>query len=259
MNCSDVEPFLDRLDADPKGLGIPNEFDLRQHLSSCSSCQLSLQMRHQWDCQLSHAMNDVDLPDGLANRLATLLQEALPLETKSNPLDRSIPRRWLRMMTVMAGLSLVVASLWWTIVFKASGQLSSANVVLLWEHQPDTISSESAIYPKLPHGWTSLRNISTHEWKQMKLADLHVTLSVKPFEHRYRDGEPEEGWLFVIPKSRWTPAPVASVSLARVQYSSRRVWIVWSEGDLVYVLAISGSPQTLERMQRQLDGDRAVF
>ena len=186
--------------------------------------------------------------------------QASPHKTEQSPDIFTTPKRPLRKMAVVAaGLGLVVASIFWTIISRSTVQLSSANVAMLWEQKSEETSSESAIPPRLPHGWTSLRTISAQQWKQIRLTELRMTVPVKSFELRNREEAPEEGWLFVISKSKWTPAPAASVAQARVQYSSHRVWIVWSEGDLVYVLAMTGSPQSLERMQRQLDGDRAVF
>lgn len=260
MNCSDAEPFLDQLATDSKGCVIPNEMALRMHVTSCALCRHSLRMRKQWDSQMSRAMNDVAVPNEMTKRLITLLKNELPLDATSLFPARPMARRMIRTIAVaFAGLGLFAALFWLTIMFPASGQLSAAHVTLLWEQKPELISSESEIHPRLPHGWNSLRTISSQEWKQVNLTDLRMTLAVKPFELRYRESEPEQGWLFVISKSQWTPAPASSLTHSRVQYSSNRVWIVWSEGDLVYILALSGSPQSLERMQRQMDGDRAVF
>ena len=260
MNCSDVEPFLDQLASDSNGVAIPDEMEMQQHVMDCAECQHSLRIRKQWNSQLSRAMIDVTVPDGLTTRLVALMGQASPHNTEQSPDIFTTPKRPLRKMAVVAaGLGLVVASIFWTIISRSTVQLSSANVAMLWEQKSEETSSESASPPRLPHGWTSLRTISAQQWKQIRLTELRMTVPVKSFELRNREEAPEEGWLFVISKSKWTPAPAASVAQARVQYSSHRVWIVWSEGDLVYVLAMTGSPQSLERMQRQLDGDRAVF
>ena len=259
MNCSDAEPFLDLLTRDSGNFDIPDETALRQHLTSCPSCQKRLQSQQTWDRQLTDAMINVTIPHGITDRLVAMLQENTPSERSqsgSKRLIRGIELR-ARWLTGIAFLAFAL-SLWWTMTFP-SGQLSSSNVASLWEKSPEIIPVNSPLPKKLPHGWSSLKNISEHEWQQVSLENPQLVVSIKPFEIRDRQREPEQGWLFVIPRSRWNSNSATSPSQSQVQYSSSRVWIAWSEGEFAFVLTLAGSPQPLERLQRQLDGNNAVF
>ena len=261
MNCHDVEPFLDQLGATYDGGVIPNEASLRQHLASCSACQQSLQLMERWDSQLSRAMVDVAIPDGLSDRLIVALKTTPPVELQDVavvPKHISGSRRFLSLALIGAACLLVTLG-WWARSLREVGHLSPANVALLWDRPPEAITSEKGLIKKVPRGWSAMNNVSVQDWKQSKLSNPPLTVSVRPFEFRFPRGTPEEGWLFVLPKSSWGPVPVSSVSRARVQYSPDRVWIVWGEGNLVYIVALAGSPQSLERLQHQLDGDQAVF
>ena len=104
-----------------------------------------------------------------------------------------------------------------------------------------------------------LTQVRAVDWQQVKLPSHRLNIPIKQLELRSKRGPSETGWLLLIPKSRWGVSPLTPVSAARIQYSPPRVWIAWNEGDNVYVLAVIGSPQSLEQIQRQLELNNSVL
>jgi hypothetical protein len=257
MNCTEVEPFLDQLINGAGGCRIPDEANVRLHVASCSLCQQTLCSMEQWDHQLRQSMSDVVVPDGLNTRLTKRLEAA----TQPGLLEQRVrPRTRLRQWSaVCAALIFCTLSVWWVATQRGGQRLSAANIAILWDATPETATAQSFVARKLPRSWATLNNVSSQGWMQARLRDLHLVVDGFHFEVRTPHAEPEPGWLFVIPRSRWASAPASLPSMAQLHYSPDRVWIAWNEGETVYVLALMGSPQTLERLQRRLDGDQAVF
>ena len=261
MNCRDVEPFFDRL-AGPSGeSGIPDEMGLHEHLTTCAACQRAVRSLEQWDRQLIRAMGDVAVPNGLSHRLADALRDASTADLISKPsvLTASVRRTWVRTSATVAVACLLVFSLLWTRYWLQPPMLSAANVAMLLQQEPQDMPTSSTLIRRLPHGWSSLSDLSSREWKQTELSNLRLSVVVIPFKLQAKRGQHYAGSLFVIPKSRWTPVPITPVSQTHVQYSLPHAWIVWSEGDIVYVLSMNGPPQLLEQLQRQLDDSHAVL
>ena len=260
MNCSDLEPYLDELAMGCKGSAIPDEAGLRRHLAECPACQLALRSNARWDRHVGRAMSDVALPDGMTDRLVSAIRQAsLTNSGESASLKKAEAAFRFRALMTVVIVIFSGASLWWTINSVTFERLSDADVVSLWEARTEPMTSESKSIRKLPQGWSSLNAVSAADWKQVPRRSSRIQVSVKPFEFRSRRGSREQGALFAIPRSHWTPAPSPFVSHARIQYSQNRVWMAWGERDLVYLVVLEGSPESIEQIRSLLDGGSAVF
>lgn len=233
---------------------------MRRHLAECSSCRSVVHSLQQWDRQFTHAMNEVVVPAGLANRIASALEEAAPVSAEGlkHHSRRSSATRYRRGLALVT-VCLVAVSLGWMSWVRQSGRLPQSSVPHLWEHVPEAMPPRSNLMMRLPHGWSSLQNIAVQDWMQVTISSPRLTVAVKPFQARFQRGGPVEGALYVLPKWRWSSSVVTSVLRAQVHYAADRVWVAWSEGDAVYLMTLNGSPELLERLQRQLDGGHVVF
>lgn len=260
MNCDDVEPFLDLLASSSSSVEIPDEASVRQHVADCPWCQQSLRSLERWDRQLHHAMNDVVVPVGLANRIVTALEVASP---ERHLLSRagSAGAAWRR-YRVLGGIGLVgllLLSLRWFYLAQDSGQIGPANVALLWSQPPEVISAKSKLVTTMPRGWSLLGNMILADWQQTTINTPPLKVAMRPFEMRVQRSLSIEGAIFAMPRWMWRSAIASTVSKSQIHYAADRVWMAWGEGDAVYVVAIRGEPQSMERLQRLLGDGSVVY
>ncbi|WP_397568183.1 hypothetical protein [Schlesneria sp. T3-172] len=261
MNCAEVESLLDLLAHPDHGGHDFSQGELHKHLATCPACRHAFESIEQWDAQIRPAMNQVEIPTGFAQRLTSVLQDHSPEPTVAKPTPAAI-RRWfspLRTFTVVCTLCIFAAAFWWGQQQRPNPILTPANITSLWEQLDRQSLSPSNTEARLPRSWSSLTQIIDHPWQQVHLASSRLTIPAKRLEIRAKRGTSEEGWLMVVPKSSWGVTPVAPISAARIQYIPRRVWMAWNEGDNVFVLAVDGSPQSLEQIQRQLELNNTVL
>jgi hypothetical protein len=261
MNCAEVESLLDRLAHPDHGDDDLEQGELQAHLAVCAACRQSLELIERWDSRIRPVLNEVTVPQGLTQRLTDALRDQMPEPTVTQvPVRTSNPwQHRLRVLSIVGMVCLFGASLWWSRQFLRQPQLTPAHVSALWEQLGDQGPLPTSTQPRLPRGWSSLNQVRAGDWQQLTLASHRLEIPVKQFELRSKRGPSETGWLLVIPKSRWGVAPLTPISVARVQYSPPRVWIAWNEGDNVYILAVVGSPQSLEQIQRQLELNNSVL
>lgn len=260
MKCHDVEPFFERL-ANPSGAGLPDPPALQEHLATCLSCQQAVQSLAQWDRRLANAMKDVSVPAGLTERIQMSLQHASPTTIDVPGLAVSSWRsHGPRLLTILASVSLIAVVVfglqaWW------SPSLISADQVTTMLQQPVVEMPESTNGSlRLPRQWNSLqRDVGDGGWRQFVAAEIRPAIAALPLAIRVKRTGQAEGVLFAIPQSRWESAVAPSISQAVVQYAPPYVWMVWTEDDVVFLLAVNGPAPVLEQLQRQLSGGRAVF
>ena len=261
MNCAEVESLLDRLAHPDHGDDDLEQGELQAHLAVCAACRQSLELIERWDSRIRPVLNEVTVPQGLTQRLADALREHIPEQTVTQVPART-NNHWqsrLRVLSLVGMVCLFGVSLWWSRQFLRQPQLTPANVTLLWEQLGDQNPLPTSSQPRLPRGWSMLTQVRAVDWQQVKLPSHRLNIPIKQLELRSKRGPSETGWLLLIPKSRWGVSPLTPVSAARIQYSPPRVWIAWNEGDNVYVLAVIGSPQSLEQIQRQLELNNSVL
>jgi hypothetical protein len=107
-----------------------------------------------------------------------------------------------------------------------------------------------------PTGWNSLREVQFGD--SPRLAPINgVQVPVQAFLLRMDREAPASGILARIQPSQWQPVPEAtSFSSAMVQYAPFGAWVVWQEGDAVFVCILHGDPQAMERFQKRVAGNR---
>lgn len=265
MNCAEVESLLDLLAHSSQGGDELAQGELHKHLAICPACRQTLELIERWDSRIRPVMSQVAIPVGLTQRLTDALQDPIPEQTISNVTAATNNRannRWksrIRTFAIIGIVGLFAVSLRWSQQYLPQPMLTTANVASLWEQLDGQSPSPSTVEARLPRGWSSLTHVRTQPWQQAALPGDRLNIPIKRLEIRAKRGPSEDGWLLVIPKSRWGVSPLTPISAARVQYLPPRVWIAWNEGDNVYVLAVTGSPQSLEQIQRQLELNNSVL
>ena len=262
MNCCDVELLLDQLVTSPGHDRIADRLAIREHLAKCSSCRLALDSLARWDGQLTQAMNDIAVPDGLSQRLLAVLNHPDSVDPKSKSVTTTsgLRKAGLRTFAAVTIICLLTVASLWSWRFARPPALSASNVATLLQQPVENLQTTDDFRHLLPRHWASLgRKVVVKGWKQVELSNLRMSVTVIPLVVRLKRGQPVEGSLFVIPKSRWTPTLAMPVSQTPIQYSPPCVWISWSERDLVYILSSNGSAAALEQLQPLLDGNQSVL
>ena len=260
MNCHDAQPWLDQVaskSGKPDAAGPPG---LQQHLATCSRCQQALEAIGRWDDQLTTAMSDIVIPSDMSLRLiAQLHRSSTGLDHSNSTVSVARARIGLRILTAVTLVGLFVGSIWMAQGHFWPPALSTTCVARLLRLDLELFPTTSVTDKSLPQGWLSLRGMAMVDGRQAELTDFSVTIDVISFELRSKGSPPCEGQLLIIPKSRWTPIPQSSVMNAAIQYAPPQAWIVWSEREFVYLVAVNGSSQLLEQLQQQLGGNRSVL
>lgn len=261
MNCAEAESQLDRLTHPDLGSADVAHGELHKHLAICPACRRALQLIEQWDSKIRPVMSQVAIPAGLTQRLTTALQDHAdaPLVNRPSPTTNNPWKQRIRAFATIGVSLFIAASLWWGTQYLPQPMLTAEKLPSLWEQLEQQPLVPSVVEARLPRGWSSLTHVRTDPWQQLSLPSDRLTLPVKPLEIQSKRGPSERGWLLVIPKSRWGGTLPIPLSSARVQYLPRRVSITWNEGENVYIVAVTGSPQSLEQIQRQLELNNSVL
>ena len=255
MDCHKALEFLDCIRPKSDDLELPEFAEARAHVESCESCQQEFASRQEFDAAIAAVVQEVAVPESLrAELLSSALVKAGESEesaesTSVTAASAHVPRR--RILLLAAASVACSVAIGMTLWFWDSGQksFSVADLLQRIDIQLDNADDfdESFVF-QLPAGWSSdglllgqdLDGEAGHEVARL---DFELTRGRR---------EPVSGIIAAIPANRVVPPPSASsFSSAELRYlPDGVVAVVWSAGNLVYVVMISGKPSELEYLQR---------
>ena len=281
MDCHKAQAQLEFTTPGREAAGGPEAIAARHHVAECDACHLALESQQRFDTEIARAMSNVPIPPGLNERLAAAINAATaPAETAARPestgrpsatarpastvrpvSNGSVPtprRRFVRSLGwgVVAALAPLLI---WGLLAQRVPPLNEANVRELAGLDLNSlpVASDQAAFS--PADWNSLRAIQLGD--APRRATVNGTkVPVMSFQvQTSRRSPPATGFLVRLPKSQWHAEPdTTSFSSATIQYASFGTWVVWLEGDEVYLCILHDNAHAMQSLQKLIAGSREL-
>lgn len=226
-----------------------------RHLADCDACHLAHETQRQFDRDVANAMTDVPIPAGLADRLmASVGGSASPAPVPSGTANgRLRSMRWLTISAVVALLPVLMWSL-----SPRRPMLNEASVRDLTAQWSDATGDARVVDFRLPAGWGALRAV---QFGEPRFASVNgVEVPARSFVMRMeRRQSPITGFVVRLDHGEWfeTLGPT-SFSAATVQYAAFGTWVVWREGDTVFICVMKDNAQAMQRLQDLIASNRGL-
>lgn len=230
MDCQTVRQLIELYPARGMGSRTIEAGALREHLDTCSLCQSASRDVAEWDLQLQQLMLNVEVPQGLRERLLTQLKQSPPSLAPAavNPSQR----RWrLSRWTAALALGLVgvAAVVFWV---NRPGQMTLASVgdsaTEMLQRRPRSdlaVFDESFSLDVADPNWRMICQQPPIGWDidhlpGQDVAAFRISIPALRFG----------GWLVVVPVSRISDAPMSSAPV-KLSYTQA----TWRDEKYVYV------------------------
>lgn len=237
MDCQTARQWIDLHPGASRDWECAEGAEVRNHLASCELCQPASEDIREFDGRVKSLLHDVEIPEGLKDRILAQVQRANP-QIQSR---ETAPRKWA-LRLVGLGLSMLLAVGGWYWATRVSAMTvaglgdSAASMLLAAKSAPKAFDGSFApqisdalwrrVAAPQPVGW-DLDGRPGHD-----VAAFRVSVTSLRFR----------GWLVVIPISRISDAPSHSDPV-RLSYARSAVW---ADQNFVYIcLAEQGSIEAL--------------
>ena len=263
MDCHQAQAQLDLTTLGRQAATGPEALAAQRHLAECDACHLAVESQQRFDAQVAQAMTDVPLPAGLNERLsaavsaANVLPESTlrPLTTGTGPMSR---RRMVRTLG-WGAIAALVPLLMWGLLAPRVPTLNEASVRELAGLNLDFLPVDLQRAAFSPAGWSTLRAIQFGD--APRRASVHgADVPVMAFLLQTDRRSPRATGLLVrLPQSQWHATPdTTSFSSATIQYESFGTWVVWLEGNEVFVCILHDNAHAMQRLQELIAGSREL-
>ena len=252
MDCHKAQAQLDFTTLGQDAVGGSESLAAQRHLAECDACHQTFESQRRFDRRVAQAMSDVPLPPGLVERLSSAVGSAESVQSGAVPRRRALGRvGW-----GVAAVALLPFLIW--VLTPRTPVLNQASVQVLAELDLNLlpVDSRQGIF-SLPAGWSSLRDLQFGE--SPRLAHVNGSkIPVRDFLLQPDRRSPDVvGLLVRLPKSEWHATPDAtSFSSATVEYASFGTWVVWREGDAVFLCILHDNAHAMQRLQDLLAESR---
>lgn len=255
MDCQKAQAQLDLRTLGSDAASGPDPSAIARHLAECDVCHLAHESQRQFDRDVANAMADVPIPAGLADRLmATVGNSAAPASVPARiPSGRQRSVRWLATSAVVALLPLLMWGL-----SPRRPMLNEASVRELAVRWGDAAGDLRQVDFELPAGWNSLRAV---QFGESRFASVNgVDIPVRSFLMRMeRRQSTISGFIVRLSRGDWyEPLGSTSFSAATVQYAAFGTWVVWREGDTVFICVMKDNAQAMQRLQDLIASSRGL-
>lgn len=256
MDCRTAQAQLEFATRGQDATSTPDAQAALRHAAECPTCHRLLESQQQFDRAIADSMTDVPLPQGLNERLmsavgTTPTPAPAPLAA---PSTNRRSRRWLA-----AGILATLLPLALLVFVPRSHILTNADIRELAANLSSlSVDSQQVAFPP-PSGWRSQRSIQLVQ--PSRLANVNgATVPVLGFELGTDRRAPKStGFLIRLTPSQWHSAVEAtSMASATVQYESFGTWVVWREGDTVFVCVLNDNAHVMQRLQDLIAGSREL-
>lgn len=255
MDCQKAQAQLDLKVLGSDAVSGHDPIALARHLEECDACHLAHESQQQFDRDVANAMTDVPVPAGLTDRLMASVGNSPSVVP--NPTGSAIwlrrSRHWLTITAVVALLPLLIWAL-----SPRKAMLNEASVRDLAAQWSNATVDSRAVDFKLPSAWNSLRTV---QFGESRFASVHgVDIPVQPFSMRIeRRQSTISGFIVRLSRGEWSEAVEStSFSAATVQYAAFGTWVVWREGDTVFICVMKDNAQAMQRLQDSIAGSRGL-
>jgi hypothetical protein len=255
MDCHKAQAQLEFTTLGQEAAGSSDLVAAKTHLAECDSCHQSFESQRRFDMRLSRAMSDVTIPAGLNERLSAAIGETFSQPTPAQPV-RGRSLRWAG-----GALASVLLILWCCGILSPHPQkLNQANVHQLADMDLNALPADTrADLFSVPGEWDSLRGIRFGESPRLaKVAGMNLTVMPLLLQPDRRS-PPVSGFVVQLPLAKWHEVPEeSSFAAAPMQYASFGTWVVWREGDTVFICVVRDNAETLQRMQELVTASRQL-
>ncbi len=255
MDCQKARAQLELRTLGSDAASGPDTPAAIRHLAECDACHLTHESQRQFDRDVANAMTDVPIPAGLADRLMASVggsASCAPVPTgTTNGRRRSL--RWLTISAVVALLPVLMWSL-----SPRRPMLNEASVRDLAVQWSDATSDSRVVDFKLPAGWSSLRAV---QFGDSRFASVNgVDVPARSFVMRMeRRQSTISGFVVRLSHGEWYETlGSTSFSAATVQYAAFGTWVVWREGDTVFICVMKDNAQAMQRLQDLIASSRGL-
>lgn len=247
MECRQAQAQLDFKTLGQDAVSGLDAQTAEAHLADCDGCRRFLEFQTRFDTEIAHAMTDLPVPAGLTERLLSTINAPVTLPSASRPNAGKTRQSW-RWKT--AGVfAILLPLLTWTWIANQPIVLNDASIRQLAELDLNRLPTDSQSVVS-PAGWSSVRGIQLGE--SAFLAPVRgIEVPIQVFLARISPRQPGvSGFLARLDRSQWhAKLDASSFSSAAVQYESYGTWVVWSEGDAVFVCVLRDDAHAMQRLQ----------
>lgn len=289
MDCETALRLMEFASPDSDDRQAPEMHRARRHLESCAECSATHASRIAFDRELSQAMPNVPIPDGLRARLLELTREntntahadgaiscnATPPEDELSEHELSgkqwangsmaqavdIPRRqdrryWLHALRAVVAVVLLAAMLgiW---LSRSSETVTLDEVRQTANLQLDELPDFDRSFPvTLPYGWSRHPDMQFELPPKGTVQQPH-SMALFAFRLSPQRRSPVHGVLVVLARDRVELAPKATYlgaadSAYALRPEGRFTTAAWTENELVFVCFVSGGTSELETLHNAL-------
>ncbi len=252
MDCHQAQAQLGLTTLGQDAVGGPESLAAQRHLTECDACHQAFESQRLFDRRVAQAMTDLPVPAGLVERLSS----AIGTTESVRPAPGLHRRAMSRVGWGVAAVALLPFLIW--MLTPRTPVLNQASVQSLAELDLNTLpvdSRQDAFVP--PTGWGSLPSLQFGESPRLAPVD-GANVCVRDFRLQPDRRSPAVAGLLVrVPKSQWhTTLGATSFSSAAVEYASFGTWVVWREGDAVFVCILHDNAHAMQWLQDLVAGSR---
>ncbi len=255
MECREAQAQLEFNSLGREAASGPDVQAAQRHLAECETCHQAMDFQQRFDSEVGRAMSDIPIPAGLTNRLRSAVTTVTPQSSLQRTAGTRHTWRWVASLT----LALLLPLLGWAWFGAQPAGLNETSVRQIAELERNGLPADSQTPFTVPAGWNSLREIRLESSTHVALIDgVHVP--VRSFLARADRGRQNiSGFLLRLNRRQWqSRLEATSFSSATIQYDTFGTWVVWSEGDTVFVCVMHDDAHAIQRLQDLIAGSREV-
>ena len=248
MECREAQAQLELKSLGRDAASGPEIQAAQRHLAECEVCHRAMDFQQRFDSEVSHAMSDIPIPAGMTDRLRSAVNSVTP-QSATQPAVRT-HYTWRRWTSLSLALLLLLPLLGWAWFGTHTASLNEFSVRQIAELKLDGLPTDSQPSFTAPSEWNSLRDIQLERSTQVASVN-GVPVRLRSFLARAERGRPDiSGVLLRLDRSQWQPKiDATSFSSAMIQYDTFGTWVVWSEGDAVFVCVMYDDAHAIQRLQ----------
>jgi hypothetical protein len=156
----------------------------------------------------------------------------------------------------MAGaIALLIPLLMWAWLAPRTPALNRVHIAELAALNLNELPVDSTPMEPVPSGWSSLRAIHFGDRPRRSVVN-RVSAPVLAFLAAPDRRSPQtSGFLVKLTPAQWQSVPEAtSFSSATIQYEAFGTWVVWREGDSVFLCILHGDAHVMQQLQDMIAG-----
>ncbi len=253
MECREAQAQLEFKSLGRDAASGPDAQAAQRHLAECEACHRAMDFQQRFDSEVGRAMSDIPIPAGLTDRLRSAVTSVTPQSSLQRAVRTRHTWRWVTSLT----LALLLPLLGWAWFGPQAAGLNETSVRQLAEMERNSLPTDSQTPFAIPAGWNSLREIQLESSTHLASVNgIHVPLL--GFLARADRGRPStSGFLLRLNRNQWqSKLEATSFSSAMIQYDTFGTWVVWSEGDTVFVCVMHDDAHAIQRLQDLVAGSR---